>query len=579
MKKLAAILLVPAILMTLLAGCAGSSEPSTPTDDASQQSGQVESETPQPSPEQQAQPSPETAPETEPDEPPAEPEPEMSIKEKIAGRPTQELPLTEEPTTLTYWTGSLHRDATISSWAECDAYTELERLTGVHIDFIEVAPPVMQEQYNLMIISEQYPDILTECLGYSTSGIDGLIDDEIVVDITDLINEYCVSYAALMKADDSLRRDTYSDTGRAAGLAGYSINSITRSGFIIRKDWVEKLGIAYPVTIDDYYNTMKLFQTQGLCEHPFPMVYSGILEASAILATSGVYNASTGGFYYDENDEMQCMYLQPEFKEYLELLNKWYVEGLIYPDLQQSSMYNTEDIASGRFGIFDNQGEFFPTFEDAGKVNDPDFEVIGISEPLAYEGQIIEYKVVDTYTPSMFVSTGCKDVPLALKWLDFRFSEQGSLLCNYGIEGRGLEYDAQGNPQYSDLIVNNSDGLSLTLSLIIYTLNTNVYVKDFQAVYDIYTPNQQASADIWGSTRVPGKSSYMAGYQLSTEESTEFANLYGDIGTYIEENVAKFIVGERPLSEYDSFTAQLKEMNIARIGEIYKAAEERYYRR
>lgn len=576
MKRYFAAIMAAAMLLSLLAGCENNpaAESQSPSSESAQQSAPEPSTLPEPEP--STMPEPEQPQDPGPEQP-QESSPELSILEKIAGRPANSLPLTDKPATLTYWTGSLHRDATISSWSECDAYIELERLTGVHIDFTEVAPPVMQEQYNLMIISEMYPDILTECLGYSSAGIDGLIDDEIVVDITDLIGEYCVSYSALMEADDALRRDTYSDSGRAAGLAGYSVNTIARSGFIIRKDWVEKLGIDYPVTIDDYYNTLMMFRAEGFSESPLPMLYSGILSESAILAASGVYVASSGGFYYDDLGEMKCAYLQPEFRDYLELLNKWYNDKIIYPDLQTSNMNNTEDIASGKFGIFNDQGEFFTNFEAAGKVNDPDFELVGISEPLAYEGQIINYKVVDTYTPSLFVSTQCKDVPLALKWLDFRFSEQGSLLCNYGIEGRGLELDAQGDPHYSELITNNPEGLSLTLSLVIYTLNTNVYVKDFQPVYDIYTPNQQASADIWASTRVPGKSSYMAGYQFTTEESNEFSILYSDIKTYIDENVAKFIVGEKPMSEFDEFTSQLETMNIERLGEIYKAAEERYY--
>ena len=41
------------------------------------------------------------------------------------------------------------------------------------------------------------------------------------------------------------------------------------------------------------------------------------------------------------------------------------------------------------------------------------------------------------------------------------------------------------------------------------------------------------------------------------------------IEPYVKEQVARFITGERPLSETDAFAQELKDMNIDRLQEIY----------
>ena len=63
---------------------------------------------------------------------------------------------------------------------------------------------------------------------------------------------------------------------------------------------------------------------------------------------------------------------------------------------------------------------------------------------------------------------------------------------------------------------------------------------------------------------------------LTDVESTENANIMPDIVTFVTENTVKFITGVKPLSEYDGFVSQIKNMNIQRAIEIQQAALDRY---
>ena len=121
------------------------------------------------------------------------------IEERIAGRPGLSLPLAEGAS-VSCWTGSPPMDATISGWSDSTANQEIEKRTGVHVEFIEVAPPAQSEAINLMLTSGDYPDVINYALtGLFT--VPYLIENEIVVDLQDMMEEHAPSYSALMEAD------------------------------------------------------------------------------------------------------------------------------------------------------------------------------------------------------------------------------------------------------------------------------------------------------------------------------------------------------------------------------------------
>lgn len=62
----------------------------------------------------------------------------------------------------------------------------------------------------------------------------------------------------------------------------------------------------------------------------------------------------------------------------------------------------------------------------------------------------------------------------------------------------------------------------------------------------------------------------------SAEESKEFATIMNNINTYTSEMYMQFVVGKKPLSEFDSFVSQIKDYGIDRAIEIKQAALDRY---
>ena len=49
-----------------------------------------------------------------------------------------------------------------------------------------------------------------------------------------------------------------------------------------------------------------------------------------------------------------------------------------------------------------------------------------------------------------------------------------------------------------------------------------------------------------------------------------------NLSTMVNEESIKFIVGERPMSEFDSFIAQLEKLNYKKLENIYSEAFKQY---
>ena len=82
--------------------------------------------------------------------------------------------------------------------------------------------------------------------------------------------------------------------------------------------------------------------------------------------------------------------------------------------------------------------------------------------------------------------------------------------------------------------------------------------------------------EVWSGTR-DSQYSYPSGAILTQEENEEYARVNADIHTYAEENIAKFVTGEKDLSEFDEFIAGIESMNLDTVIALKQAALDRYY--
>jgi putative aldouronate transport system substrate-binding protein len=127
------------------------------------------------------------------------------------------LPITEEKTTITDWKTIQTLSAVFMDWNNCTGYQEIEKLTNIHVDFTIPAYGNEVENFNLLMASNDYPDIIEFFTAYYTRGIDDAIAQDIVIRLNEVVDQYMPNYKALIQ-DPERALKTVSDSGNIGAL-------------------------------------------------------------------------------------------------------------------------------------------------------------------------------------------------------------------------------------------------------------------------------------------------------------------------------------------------------------------------
>ncbi len=466
--------------------------------------------------------------------------------------------------------------------ADLTIYKAAEEATGVHVEYTSLSTSASSEQFNVMIASGSYPDLIGWGLNYA-NGDDAAVDEEIYLDLTEYIAEYAPNYYSLLATDEDLLKSAVSSSGYITAFFGLTTeDTLGKAGLVIRTDVLEELGLDKPYTIEEFEEVLAAFQSYGM-EQPLMMLSPGAIQDDWLAAAFDVA-AFTNNFpqsvapVYVVDGEIKFGPLEEGFKEYITLMHEWYEKGYIHSDfISINSNWNGSDysnvITTGNAGIFyadqGNINGYIEVSEIEGFALEATYDMHATSDSTNHFAQFSKKSASNGFR----ITNNCDNVELACQWGDWWYSEEGSLLANYGIEGEGFEY-VNGVPTFTELVTTSD--LGMRDALLVYASNGTINcVIDSSAASSAYSEIDQAAPEIW-ATGMDDAYVIPSGVSLDADASTEAANIYSDIETICMEYIAKFITGDKSLDEYDEFVATIEAMNIQGYLDLYQEAYDSY---
>lgn len=569
MKKTFALILTLVMLFSLMAGC-GSQTDSQPAAETQASVQESTAEAP-PTAEEPASAQEASTPEASTDA--QEPAPEAA--------PSLTYPLvTDGSQTVTMWVSlPPHVSPYMEDVSDSAAYRAAVDATGIGFETTTVSTQVQDEQLQLMCASGstgEYDIIVGAAQFYGSD--DGAVEDDILLDISDLIEEFMPDFYNFLQNDTEIRKLLTTDNGRIVNIAGRGTGGRAQ-GYGIRKDWLDKSGLELPTTYDELYEALTVFKNDYNCAQPLLMFSTGFLDNDYLCAGMGV----TQSGYYVEDGQVKFCYTEEGFKEYCQLINQWYNEGLLSKDFLNNTQgagisYDTQ-MLDGSAGVFMTGVDIFSSSSKA-SAEDPDWNAVPMADVTKTGTETLEFGMTPNADPlsnKWNITTGVTEdrYLYVLGFVNWFFTEDGTIACNFGIEGEGFEYDENGDPRLTELVTNNPDGLQSFMSEAIY-LNWNApYSMDsryYESVYD--TEAQATASDIWNSNRSTAKKYYG---DMTAEENEEYSALYSDIETYLETMTVSFMTGAEDINtQWDTFVSTIESMDIASCIEIKQAAYDRY---
>ena len=542
-KKVMACLLAGALLTGAMSGCGSSDttkEESKTTSSAQQSSASVKEES---SAESQAE--------------------ETGITYPIEGNVKLTIAMVAE-SAVTAYAEDLMATPFGQAWQEA---------TGVEVEMITLADA---DAMSLLYAGGDLPDIIWTSFSSYTGGVDKAIKDGIIQPLNDYM-EYAPDLQAVMDSNDMYKKSNTTD--------GYIVSFpfirgddylLTSNGLMIRQDWLDELGLDVPQTADDLYEVLKAFKEEKGAEVPFSPTDYGL---KSMCIDQGIITSAFGlvkGGWYQVDGTVHYGVTEPEYKDVLTYLHKLYEEGLLDPNFQTlDNATRNANIMNGASGVTvsavgGGMGSYLTTMAD-----DPTYDLTGFGPLVANAG---DTPMSTQYTAAFngnccVITPNCENIEAAVQFLNYGYTEEGSMLFNYGIEGESYTIE-NGVATYTDLIMNNPEGLTKQQAMAQYLRAWNhgpfVQEKGYMEQY-ANMPQQVDALNQW--TNSDASKYQMPPVSIAEADTAEYSKLMGDIDTYISEMYIKYITGIKSLDTFESeYLATLETLGIDRAIEIQQTA-------
>jgi len=427
----------------------------------------------------------------------------------------------------------------------------------------------IQEAFTLMMSTGDMADIV-QYLGrdyFNEYGAEGAF-----APLNDLIDKYAPNYKAFLERNPDVKKAITNEDGTIYCMMTAEPEGVIASqGWLVRQDWLDKLGLKAPTTVEEMHDVLKAFvendpNGNGIKDE---VGYLNRLNSEAMDPLLALWDARSG-FYVDDN---KICYgpVEEAYGTAYSNIAKWYAEGLIDKEIYTRGSKSRDKLFGENLGGMTH--DWFGStcqFNDMLKESNPEFKLVPFLPPA---GKEVKSRGGLTVGSAVGISAASPNKELAMKWIDFWFSKTGSRLINYGLEG--VHYDMiDGIPTFKDSVLNNKETVLTQLNRA-GAQRGPLFVQDFN--YEKQWLNTEALKGIEEYEKSGLIEPKFPVLNFTEEEQREIEKYMNDINTYVSECSQKWVLGSVDCeAEFDEYVENLKKLNVERVVELYQNAYDRY---
>ncbi|MBR1536845.1 MAG: extracellular solute-binding protein [Treponema sp.] len=357
-------------------------------------------------------------------------------------------PTADNPVTISLWYNATAIEAGAPP-ADWKAYKIIREKFGINLELTMM--PVTPTDRNVKINAAAEGDALPDMAVVNREPLLNLIDKGLIMAVDDL---YPLMPDRTEKMYNESSRRFATIKGKCYGFSTPGGNIQKNEGVLIRKDWLDKLGLSVPKTMDEYLDVMRAFtfkdpdgngkdDTYGYGAFVEINTYEEGLGRRldpifGAFGVPGTWNLS------EKNAGLNVR--KPEYFEALSTVAAMQKEGLIDPNWLG---YKKDDFRaawkSGRFGIMREQHSAYASEANYAPFDRrfPDGEWIVIDPPKGPEGKSAVGVYTIPYT-TLVISKKAESegkAPLIARLLEWMVSDEGYYLMGWGEEGVNFVFD------------------------------------------------------------------------------------------------------------------------------------------
>lgn len=214
----------------------------------------------------------------------------------------------------------------------------------------------------------------------------------------------------------------------------------------IRQDWLDKLGMKQPVTIDDYLAYFEAVKVQDVNGNGDPNDEYGLWVRQNMSYADLFFPqfAANPNFWQYRDGELIPNMIAPEMKEAIKFWKMLYDKGYINPNLFTNTSKDwIAGILQGKAGMWQHELlNFQSTWNLKAFVDQPDAKLSFIKSPEGPQGHGLWAESDNIYF-TWVIPAKTKNPEEVIKFLDWAWSEDADNFFHYGIEG--YNYKVEGD--------------------------------------------------------------------------------------------------------------------------------------
>jgi ABC-type glycerol-3-phosphate transport system substrate-binding protein len=359
---------------------------------------------------------------------------------------------------------------------------------------------------------------------------------------------------------------------------------------IIRKDWLEKLGLPMPKSADELYNAFYQFQERDMNRNGLKDEVAMVDIASFNNGLAQLFGIATDhegeGLHYLANvmGTLQCAWYQPGVKDYFAFMNRLYKAGLLRTGGEPT------DQAENKIGYMN---QWFPNGDEPG-INVPEGDQGAYYMPLLFSA------VPGTQPPIwnvgglsigtdkvLMVPSASRNIDKAARFIDWYVTNDFFTLLEPGIEGYTFNYDENGIPvRFRD--DSQQIGIDGRISWALWTEGLVPFVQ----LRDAYG-GAIATAGLGKTVGYPEGFTEKLGFmdnlvtnapypyswytggvlaQATPQEQDRLTAILPDLNTYVSELCSDLVMGEKGLdnASWNGYLADLRRLGLDEVISIWQ---------
>lgn len=449
-------------------------------------------------------------------------------------------------------------------------WKEAEKRTGIRLTNT-VADSVTNEEaaFGTMLISKMRPDIVLS----GNASLRSMALKGGLVALDEYMDEYAPNLKAFFEACPLARATATAEDGHIYFVPGTTTDlnrpNTPSTGFFIRTDWLNKLHLKTPETIEELHDVLLAFKTQDPNGNGKADEVPYFCRDKNLSGLLNLFCTATG--YIEKNGSVVYGPAQENYRLAIKTLSAWYKEGLIDSEIYTRVSAREQLLSRNLGGCTSDWFSSTAKFNESYSGVTEDFRLAPMLPPKNVEGRVTwpETRGV-LHGRGWGISTDCDAEKIidAVKYLDFWMSSEGCELMAYGVEGVSYTRDENGGIIWSQTASEYPDGIPNYRRYIgfIETGTVGSIEAEKAGMNPIALEGYEMYEKIVSNRLI-------SGLPYNEEEQRTDDKLGESIRNYMNEMQKRWILGIGDVeSEWDAYIDNLNRMGLGELNAINEAA-------